>query len=715
VYVPVDKSDLVWARDRLNLFKGHTTEFCFDTNGIYQITTLGRIAPLVKEDPSASGEYTKQMRTVVKVFDILRHTNQFHFEKTFLTGGRSSKNDRKYVITYPDPMAVLTELGSAGSIRDGRVEIAGLLDGNRLQSPVNIRQQTYRTNPQVTMAIGFADRDSRSLTRQRQFLSTGKSFGDEYGDILRDGLDAAFSRTRANNREHLRRSELVSGAIYKNKDAIPNEPIVEKESRGTDIVPDGLHTSILRMPHLGARVLLLPARSRIGDGSSGGNPLVGSSGLSSRGTNVLGNVPYYRGGVAFWVKFDFNCDDPVFSGLIACTQVIEEVSPNASEYKGSEGSQLFIFKNSEGKLRIVRLYYHQAFPDGTSAGDAGGSESGAVNLYPKWETGASGGATGDTSQQNPIVAELDPKKIVSRSDIVVDIRHIRAHEWHHIAVDWNDDDITNPIRLYLDFQEMRDVGAPRKAQDPSTLSKASSWVRLNERQPKDGLQVGGIIREQGSADSGIFKWFTNSADAGTSGGGAAGFVQTVAQSVKRILANATIDELIAFEEQFQSVKQYYGGRGSPGYFSPQRGEYANVFEVPLPPDVDHVTLRSFDWTSYYPVLYTDSRANAVAQKLQAQQIDCQLTLTNPNQPPRLQESWRQPQIQNPVGGRIALRQESRKDRGNVAEVVYKFTMSGARSQVGNTAGGVVQTPVIDDVTLTYFLPNPKILLQEEAD
>ncbi len=51
--------------------------------------------------------------------------------------------------------------------------------------------------------------------------------------------------------------------------------------------------------------------------------------------------------------------------------------------------------------------------------------------------------------------------------------------------------------------------------------------------------------------------------------------------------------------------------------------------------------------------------------------------------------------------------------GNNVEVVYTLRMQGGRSPSGNTAGGVVQTPVIDDVTLTYFLPSPRILLQEE--
>ncbi len=45
-FVEVDKSDLVWARDRFILHKGHTTEFCFDTMGYYEITTLGQIGKI---------------------------------------------------------------------------------------------------------------------------------------------------------------------------------------------------------------------------------------------------------------------------------------------------------------------------------------------------------------------------------------------------------------------------------------------------------------------------------------------------------------------------------------------------------------------------------------------------------------------------------------------------------------------------------------------
>ena len=100
-YNPVDKSDLVWARDRFDLLKGHTTEFCFDTGGFYEITGLGEIsestgprssATAVAGGGSAAGPlervFEKKVRTVVQVFDVLRHTSQLHFARTFSTTTR---------------------------------------------------------------------------------------------------------------------------------------------------------------------------------------------------------------------------------------------------------------------------------------------------------------------------------------------------------------------------------------------------------------------------------------------------------------------------------------------------------------------------------------------------------------------------------------------------------------------------------------------------
>ncbi len=199
---------------------------------------------------------------MVQVFDVLRHTNQYHFEKTFQSGSTSSANNRKYVVTWPEPMEALTELVSGGSLKDGRVELAGLLDGRRQDGQYQNRIQLYNVNPLITMALGFDARDSQSIATIRRLKGGGSKslFSDELGDALRDVLDAPYSRSGGRFRKYYRRSRLIEMGAFTNPSAIYLDPLVNKEFLGTDIFPDGLHTSILRMSHLGSRVLALPAR-----------------------------------------------------------------------------------------------------------------------------------------------------------------------------------------------------------------------------------------------------------------------------------------------------------------------------------------------------------------------------------------------------------------------------------------------------------------------
>jgi hypothetical protein len=718
VYIPVDKSDLVWARDFTSLLKGHTTEFCFDTNGVYEVTTLGRIAQLKQTKggaatvvEGASGKdaferinYEKKTRSIVKVFNVLRHTNQLHFAKTFSVGSRSSANDRKNVVTWPDATAALTELVSLGSKRDGRVELVGLLDGLSLQTPLTNRINTLRERASaLKMAHTFMIRDARSIARLQRASTQGiqSRLKEEYTDALRDVLDAPYTIALGRNREYYRRADLVSQALNINPTALYLDPLVNQEVLGTDIFPDGFLSSLLLTSHLQARVLALPALQKMGVAGQG-DRRTGATRMKGAPLENMGNVPYYTGALGFWVKFVFDGDDPVFSGLIGCTQVIEEVRVNAGDFEGSEGTQFFVFKNSRGQLRVVRMYYHQAFPEGAAGGEGGGGEEGGVRLYP--ESSEAGSAV-----RNPILDFVDPLKLVSRSDLMCDISHFKAREWHHIGIQWDDKNPSQASKLFIDFQEANECSTVFFAQQ-IVEGVPNSWVRLNERQPRDSLQIGAIIRDQGEADAGVFKWFTNTTS--TSGGGAA--IQTIAPSVKRILANATIDE-VAVANNFGAMRQYYSAQGAPGYFSQQPGEYANVFEIALPPDVDHVVLRSFDWTSYYPTMYTDSTVNSVPARLTVTPIQCQLTYNSPEAPPgAFFEPWRQPTVANRVGGRACYRRQTGL-KGDNANLVYKFRMSGGRPSGGTAAGGVVQTPVIDDVTLTYFLPSPKVILQEEVD
>jgi hypothetical protein len=657
--------------------------------------------------------FRRKVRTIVQVYDVLRHTSQFHFEKTFNVGARSSQNDRKFVVTWPEPMNALTELYTQGSRRDGRIELAGLNDAQRQQVPYNQRQQLFGRDESILCEHSFAERDPQDVVQLRRALQSGSGislFGDEVSAALKGVFDFNFSRYRREYREFYRVAHLSAFNVFQDTASRYVDPIIGKEEVGTDIYPDGVHFSITRMHHLGNRLIVLPARQKIGDiGVGGGNQRVGASGLGSRGQNIYGNVPYYRGGLAFWVKFEFDGDDPVFSGLLACTQVIKEVVPAAQDYTGSEGTQFFIFKNTKGQLRVVRMYYHQAFPE--AGGGEGGGDGGLVQLFP--DPGLGEGDEQSAGAQNPIFENLDQQKTISRADLVVDVSHFKAHEWHHIALDWDDQNPAFPIRIYIDFAPVQQGGGRPFRPQQLVDGTANSWCRLNQRQPIDGLQIGGIVRHQGVADAGVFKWYTSSAR--VPGGGAG--VRVESPTVKRIIANATIDEFIVYEGTFPQVKRYYATTSvGAGYFTQLPGEYANLFEIPLPADVDHVILKSFDWTSYYPATYTDSLTQSSARPLDTPPITCELYYNSAQGalPPAFDEPWRRPSVRNQVAGRRVYRRQTGIEGVN-ADFVYKFRLQGARSIFGNTAGGVVQTPVIDDVTLSYYLPNPKVLLQEDAD
>jgi hypothetical protein len=367
---------------------------------------------------------------------------------------------------------------------------------------------------------------------------------------------------------------------------------------------------------------------------------------------------------------------------------------------------MYIFKNTEGYLRVVRMYYHQAFP-AVSGGDGGAASGGMGQLLPPVDTSSSsGGGAGGGGESGEPPLDLDPLKLTARSDCIVDIRKLRAHEWHHIAVDWNDSAPSSSLAVYVDFQRVPDAG-PYLPLMSSGGDTPTAWTRLNVRRPKDEFFIGGFIRGQGVADAGVFKWFTNTFE----GQRGSGLMPDQAPTVKRVLANATIDELITYQGTFQSVKSYYGS-GAPGYFTVQPGEYANLFEVPLPPEIDSVVLRSFDWTSYYPAFYTSREGQTL--RVQTTPISCQI-ITGRTNIPNFDEPWRRRNERNPVANRVVMRRSARGMIGTNADLVYSFRIPSGRVMAGSMAGASVHTPVIDDVTLTYYLPDPKILIQEEAD
>ncbi|MFA6356057.1 MAG: hypothetical protein WCY23_02995 [Candidatus Omnitrophota bacterium] len=83
----------------------YTTEFCFNSGGYYEITSIG-----TANNPAGAAAATKRLKYAVKIFDIWRQTTQSEFE----TGAISNLQ------SYPEPISA----GIAPAVFDGQLKLA---------------------------------------------------------------------------------------------------------------------------------------------------------------------------------------------------------------------------------------------------------------------------------------------------------------------------------------------------------------------------------------------------------------------------------------------------------------------------------------------------------------------------------------------------------------------------------------------------------------
>ncbi|MGE4619864.1 MAG: hypothetical protein AAEJ04_08675, partial [Planctomycetota bacterium] len=567
----VDKSGLVKldVSNRADVRLGHTTEFCFDSKGIYEITSLAEITGSGSSSTEVFSE--SKRRSVVKVFDVYHHTTQEQFEQPFRALGRNSNaraGAREYVTSWPDPMDALQPDFYVGSNQDGRIEMSGAIDALMQVSSPAARLSRWSGDPTLRLAhtFRFRDEDSvNSLARMLRSPSNPEAKIKELGKVL----DATYSQKGSIYRQ--RYSRYVWGAQDSaNADENVAEVLVDETAQNSDLMPDGLNSSMFRTSALGARFLRLPAlRFR-------SNPTDEGS-VNRNYNNDIGNLPYYNGAVSFWVKMEFNGDDPTFSGLIGATQVQTNVGQKPTD---SEGAQFWIWKNTEGQLRVSLLYYHQAF--------AKGYTSQAIPLI---------GNEDEIEDGNE--AETDSQKFWARNDVVVDVAKWRAHEWHHLAVSYDDNSSTNGIRVWVDHVQVDAVN--------HNIGEGM-FCALNEENPKDQIQIGGFFRDQAVAEEGLFKFGTNYDKTGA----------LRAASIKRVLANATIDEFRVYLGQYTQDDSRNGG-----YYTEQEGTYTNAFLVPFPDGIQRMRLRNMTWTLYSPKLYAQQPVDWDAETMNVLNVNGQ--------------------------------------------------------------------------------------------
>lgn len=663
VYMPVDKLNLIKLdeEDDRTPRPGHTTEFCFEPNGVFEVQTVAEINRIEEDGTSDLVSETKK-RTIVKVWETLRHTSQFDFEVPFNSGEFNSFTSREYVTSYPDPMDALHRDYYEGSLVDGRIELSGYADAI-LSKAENDSQRlsSYEARQNILMGTGYRYRNEKDTRDLGQALRSSR--GTDRQKLLDQMLDPEFTRDSQMGQRY-------SGWNWKLAENQLEDPSQLKYSKvttamgGSDLFPDGFHSGIFRNRPNGARFMYYPASKYRQVPSNEGA-------IGGQQRNDIGSLAYYNGGVSFWVKFDFDPRDPVFSGLLGATQVQTVTAPQP--LTSSEGSQIYVYKNTDGQLRITRLYYHQAFLEGQTAAVP------AINE----EASAEGG--------EEIIP--DPRKFYARTDVLISLAgnqgiRWRAKEWHHVVVAWNDETGGRPIAVWLDGEESSVV--------PYSLGEGE-FVALNERVPKDGIFVGSFFRDQAVANEGLFKFGTNLTYED-------GIAVERAQSVKRVLANATIDEFVTFQGA------YTPRFGSPtGYFTDKTGKYANRFEIPFPDGIDRIRLRSFTWTEYVPNLHSGLGVDWQDSNLRMSVVNAggngtRKSLRDPGGDSSQSAGFAGAWI-SPTGANI---------EGRTGELIYEYEMSGARGLAAD-GGKTVASPALDDVTLTYYLPTVEFLLTETLD
>ena len=640
---------------------GHTTEFCFDSKGIFEITSLGQI--------KGAGE-TKEVfseavsRSVVKVFDVYHHTTQEQFEQPFRAVQKTSVSSRENVTSWPDPIDALQPEFYTGSRQDGRVEISGKIDAEISGSNPSTRDTRWSNNATLRLAHTFRFRDEAS-TRQLRNLLRGSSNPEAKIRELGKVLDADYAQKGSTYKK--RYSSYTWGAQDSAlEEEVISEILIDEVAQNSDIVPDGLNSSMFRTSALGGRFLRLPAMIfRQSPADQGA--------VNRNYNNDIGNLPYYNGAISFWIKLEFNGDDPTFSGLMGATQVQTAVGQNPSD---SEGSQFWVWKNTEGQLRVTRIYYHQAFAKGYTGQ--------AIPLI----------SNEDEQSSNEEGAETDEQKYWARTDTVVNVENWRAHEWHHIAISYDDQSATNRIRVFVDHENVDAVN--------HNIGEGM-FCALNEEEPKDQIMIGGFYRDQALANEGLFKFGTNFTRQGT----------PTAPSIKRVLANATIDEFRIYLGQYTQDDSRKGG-----YYTERPAKYSNVFMVPFQEGIQKRRLRNMTWSMYPPKMYSGTSVQWDDATMTVVNVDGQSTDRELRDPGgRAGGAGDGGRNNSQLAGKYLFATGS-QDYGsdfNLGFLGYEVQMRAGTASGGPLSSRAMVSPALDDLTLTVYLPSARYLISEVVE
>lgn len=448
----------------------HTTEFCFFRSGSFTISVLG-YGVNTKTYEVISSSYCV---VDLSLLDIYKHTTQKDFEST----------DATFTNTISFPRGKTDDVPLADcDVTSGRIE------------PI------VRTSP-----------------------STGSIYASDFGlgrDVAAKNIDLeSGTSNRIINRGLLNPAmNIINAKMGKPRD----------NSKVNNLVNDGLFSSRTQYSSLaGSQFYSIPALLSGGEGARRGMNYPGDSAGGntpaprSTATPGLDNVPYYKGTLEFWVKFTEDTRAQVPCGLMSATLVNlhpsgsdpDQYESNNDDYAfdsvlpdqtRSEGVQFYLFKNSFGQLRLTRLYFCLCY-------DASGtSERGTpfVQDADAWQYDHNPVKWGDVPSNRWDSTQKSAGYYfpVPRRDVVLSDINLKPGTWHHIFITWHDGAAGTAGIPTITIDGSTATPIAREYYDAALGSKGSKpgFAILNEKDPRDCLNINGFFRPQARTSTGVFQ------------------------------------------------------------------------------------------------------------------------------------------------------------------------------------------------------------------
>jgi hypothetical protein len=834
-YLPIDKGSLLWPQDPLGkapqgtVITRQTFDFCFDTKGTYEVTSLGEIR-------GRQGEVLAQEKifSVVKIMDQVTQRSQYDFElheaSLDQTGERSDytsiPENKLFFQAGEVDVPKLTDPAS-GPIPYGHLEVAPRL---RYDNGVLIAGGTAalcakggNNQPIFGKPIfgAFFDGGQREAKPGPGAYLHADCFNGSDQPAVNRLMPPVFARARGNA------PNLLLGIKPPNT-PMPwdsNDPV---DSTGGLVLGgegllfrDGFYSSyrygydksLWYRAGAGAQGIDNPDID-YAQGAVGPEAPPESNGAHPNDVAHEGNLYYRHGGIEFWYKpeYDWSYKDPtsgnvaalpMFCGLACGTRVfLNPGDPGrAAPYgpapmmaaQGQQGptptdvTQFYIFRNADGFLRATRIFARcvgdpqdkrpgRQLPDllkdpipgdayGTNGwfvpgpyvhAGAGGVVQGPVELYreaaeavPFSATGGPGGTpTGypwppaefkkdeyEVYARTDAWVPFDPNAISNPSAALSPLARWKSNEWHHIAVYWDDNghgqgrqpgNWDQCLRIYVDgVFASQAYGLP---ENPNGPMHEDQFCRLNEpalfemgssqmKLPRDSLYLGGIERRLARLHAGIFKHDNKVAPKGGS---------PDAEHVQ-LYACGTIDDAIVYDGETAPQSDFYT---SLTRFQP-RAEYAqyisgvvgggDLLSSRFPDGTKPLELARISFEALLPThhggqdpkaqgegsvkLTLDGNTGIKLEQLGGGGAGPSVTyddMSEPKQPSNVR-------LLGPNGPAVIRPGQILKYRLDVKAADFqggKLSSKAAPTLLG------IDTPVINEVSVSYFLPVEDTLLKE---